>query len=395
MKKCYKNENGAISAFVMFAMVFFLVVIVGVYMISSKRAQTQTQSLEMVQGKYYTEGQEKEKYDAKIAKSTDKIPIYTKEQLWSIGTGKAVEIEGKVYDFSNTNLSQYELKNDIVINIDELGSNEIDEPNGIQKNNFEIYYYDNGNYYIPASDGIIDLSKNGHNFQYKSFYVKDGLIVHYDGINNTGTGHNNSATIWKDLSGNGNDGNLNGCIWNEDNLSLDGKSFVKANTNPLFHEIGGTPDMTVEVVSEKVSKTYGAIIGLSVDVNKFSYMTLWTCNGNDGRCYSVEYSGTAGATNWQQKTFSYTDIPLNTKKSISYGKNATNYFTYCNADKKDDVAISNSLGWKSNEFYIGRPTSNNYYFEGKIYSVRIYNRALTEQEIQQNYQIDKVRFGIE
>ena len=84
MKKCYKNENGAISAFVMFAMVFFLVVIVGVYMISSKRAQTQTQSLEMVQGKYYTEGQEKEKYDAKIAKSTDKIPIYTKEQLWSV-----------------------------------------------------------------------------------------------------------------------------------------------------------------------------------------------------------------------------------------------------------------------------------------------------------------------
>ena len=34
-------------------------------------------------------------------------------------------------------------------------------------------------------------------------------------------------------------------------------------------------------------------------------------------------------------------------------------------------------------------------FKGTIYCIRIYNRALTEEEIKQNYEIDKQRYGIE
>ena len=36
-------------------------------------------------------------------------------------------------------------------------------------------------------------------------YVQDGLLVHWDGIENVGRGleHDNGATLWKDLSGNG------------------------------------------------------------------------------------------------------------------------------------------------------------------------------------------------
>ncbi len=33
-------------------------------------------------------------------------------------------------------------------------------------------------------------------------------------------------------------------------------------------------------------------------------------------------------------------------------------------------------------------------FNMKVYSVRIYNRCLTEDEIKHNYEIDKARFGI-
>ena len=36
-------------------------------------------------------------------------------------------------------------------------------------------------------------------------YVTDGLILYYDAVNNTGNGHSNTETTWKDLSGNGND----------------------------------------------------------------------------------------------------------------------------------------------------------------------------------------------
>ena len=34
------------------------------------------------------------------------------------------------------------------------------------------------------------------------------------------------------------------------------------------------------------------------------------------------------------------------------------------------------------------------YSDMNVYSAKIYNRALTEEEIKQNYKIDKKRFGI-
>ena len=53
-KKDLKNQKGAISIFVLMAMLFFLVTMLGVYTITSKRAQTQTESVELVKEKYYT-----------------------------------------------------------------------------------------------------------------------------------------------------------------------------------------------------------------------------------------------------------------------------------------------------------------------------------------------------
>ena len=35
------------------------------------------------------------------------------------------------------------------------------------------------------------------------------------------------------------------------------------------------------------------------------------------------------------------------------------------------------------------------FFNGTIYSVRIYNRALTDEEVMQNYKIDKMLYGVE
>ena len=62
-----KNQKGAISVFVVVTMLFFLITIVGVYTIASKRAQTQTESVELVKGKYYTEGEEQALYQQKVS----------------------------------------------------------------------------------------------------------------------------------------------------------------------------------------------------------------------------------------------------------------------------------------------------------------------------------------
>lgn len=152
-RKIKSSQNGAISVFVMITMVFFLLSILGVYLISSKRAQTQTESAQLIQGQYYTENEENDRYRSKIADNLAIIPIYTKEQLWSIGSGKAIEIEGKVYTFSSG--ANYELKNDIIINLEEMKNSNIIDESKINKNNYEICYFHNEDYYelIRYSDG--------------------------------------------------------------------------------------------------------------------------------------------------------------------------------------------------------------------------------------------------
>ena len=45
----------------------------------------------------------------------------------------------------------------------------------------------------------------------------------------------------------------------------------------------------------------------------------------------------------------------------------------------------------------GEPSGNKaveWFFSGKIYSVRIYNRALTDEEIKHNCEVDKNRFNV-
>lgn len=158
-----KNQKGAISVFVVVTMLFFLITIVGVYTIASKRAQTQTESVELVKGKYYTEGEEQALYQQKVSNAITNLPIYTKEQLWSVGTGKKVEMEGTVYIFSAT--ATYDLKNDIVINIDD--DLKIVDTSKVNRNGYEIYYYnpDNNQYYNLSDSSSYDLQKNGYYFK--------------------------------------------------------------------------------------------------------------------------------------------------------------------------------------------------------------------------------------
>ena len=80
-----------------------------------------------------------------MATSEDLIPIYNSEQLLSIGVSdKTIEIDGKIYDFSQSDYSKYELKNDIIID-KSLASTTIlsnTNYNNLNRGNYEILYYD-------------------------------------------------------------------------------------------------------------------------------------------------------------------------------------------------------------------------------------------------------------
>lgn len=78
-------------------------------------------------------------------------------------------------------------------------------------NSFELEIKDPGIYELKYRDA------EGKESSVKEIYayVKDGLELYLDGEYNENYNHNEAATIWRDLSGKGNDGTLVNKVWNE------------------------------------------------------------------------------------------------------------------------------------------------------------------------------------
>lgn len=304
-KKMYKSQNGSISMFVMVAMAFFLTTIIGVFVVSGKRAQTQTESLNILQGKYYTEGEEQTKYYSKISDS-GKIPIYTKEQLWSIGENKLVEIDGKIYDFSQNNVNNYELKNDIIINIktdlanSKFKDNYIYGNNTINKNNFGVYYYYEGNYYVPVQysdgtttnnlcSGIPVLSASGTEFKNINTNTNtselSGKYYLFDYKNYYLT-NNDLEENWKFSA-------LNNYVTNFEKNNFGNMIRVSCTANNTDHSLGGNVGMIIYNEAIDVTNIDSIIMECSAWTNysnATNYTTIGISNTNSTTEYQDYYS---------------------------------------------------------------------------------------------------------
>ena len=67
---------------------------------------------------------------------------------------------------------------------------------------------------------------------------------------------------------------------------------------------------------------------------------------------------------------------------------------YLNSKMLDNSVKSDSWSAAPKYPFMISGYASGYKLKGKIYSVRVYNRALTEDEINHNYEMDKKRFGI-
>lgn len=97
--KNFKNEKGSITILVLVSLVFLTTFLISSYIIISNKMQTQKkvisdtkeiyeQSIEEIYNSYFN--------------TENIIPIYTVEQLLAMGSGKQININGKIYTFSNT-----------------------------------------------------------------------------------------------------------------------------------------------------------------------------------------------------------------------------------------------------------------------------------------------------
>ena len=330
--------------------------------------------------------------DNKRFKNQEIIPIYTEEQLFKIGTGEeiTVEQENKTYTYGK-NL-KYELKNDIVINNDYISiANKINNKEvEILLNDYNII--NNGVYYMANSKYTIPVNKYG--------YVINGLQLLLDAKDNTGTGgHDLNASVWKDLSGNNRDGTLKNMdisnCWQSDGLKFDGiDDFV------LIAEMN-YDNVTLEVVN-----TMGTIkdksLGIVANIDGGGYNIYQDTNNRFGFCtYISEDSKYYDAPTVGQ--IGYDDIS-GVKYSISgsYDGRTIKMRTSNGSTSYQELSIVGTIGKPVNNTYMvlgDNPKGNNIEkngqtFNGIISSVRIYDRALSDEENAVNYLQDRERYGV-
>lgn len=233
-------------------------------------------------------------------------------------------------------------------------------------------------------------------------YVKDGLQLYLDGEYNENYKHNESITTWKDLSGNGNDATLNGGTWNSNFLEFDG-----ADDYILVNELQDeeTSQKTIELIDVNGKLYENNNIGMiyefsenwnnnntafGVSINEYGTMQIaLTIKGNQG--YNIK--GTNINFVNDNKTSKYSYIVNSNKTNNEYiniYKNSINQELSVMNYAED---ISN-MKFKNYKLYIASRAGNSYFAKINLGSYKVYNRALTEKEIEQNYNIDKIRYNI-
>lgn len=229
--------------------------------------------------------------------------------------------------------------------------------------------------------------------------IRKGLLGWYDADNNTGSGHSSSTKTWFDLSGNGRNGTITN-ITIKNNYATFGRSRVDLGyMNDFTNKI--TLEATIDI--SQILNTDCSIIcnyqnggvGLKLSYGKPSFM-IYLKGVGYVECISND------------------TLSLNNKYHIVGVYDGLNLNLYINGIKPDNNIIRK---WPSNNSVVldspktiqppysdkysmiigADPEQNGYtgYFNGNIYDVRIYNEALSEDEIHHNYILDKARYGIE
>jgi hypothetical protein len=228
--------------------------------------------------------------------------------------------------------------------------------------------------------------------------ITDGLVLYLDAANTKS--YPGSGTVWKDLSGNENNGTLvNGVGYNSDNkgglvfdgvndsVNLPNKSdfYLIPNQNQTNCGWFNTNNTNASTIIYDARNIVSSTVGYFIGVESVGLLRAWfyyTFNN----ALSLQINTAISAGIW----YHY---------AVVFDRNGLMYL-YLNGILKSSVDISSfyandysintnpTIGIKS---YSGSGLSP---FNGNIAQVSIYNKSLTAQEILQNYNTTKGRYGL-
>ena len=222
-------------------------------------------------------------------------------------------------------------------------------------------------------------------------YVKRGLVAHYDGVDNAGTGmHDPAARTWTDLTGHGNTGTL------AENVTWAADGWVNAaDCYPVSLSAGTISPVTA-------SKTFTAQFAVTPS------------RSNKRQCFFGQYSSpgitiehnSGGASDGRIRLYynlgsavsqEYADITVTAGEwaSITATSEPGSQTVWKNGSQSQSMAnaLSGTLSAECNSTIGSDIVRPNMAFRGTYNAFRLYDRVLSDDEIKVNAAVDAVRFG--
>jgi len=244
--------------------------------------------------------------------------------------------------------------------------------------------------------GKVNTNNNGSTPSQPSSVLTGGLVLNLDAANLTS--YSGTGSTWTDISGASN------------NMSLfNGASFDSSNQNSILFD----------GVNNYVGKNTAINTGQDFTVSVWMYATLLGNTRTSLVANSYNYSSgngwffctDAGGTNNSFFLSIGNDYPVKVSSSNSISLNTWNYLTAVVKSGgryidlyKNGILISgdttdlgaSTINYNYANFSIGfrDPAGTTDPFHGNIGSTQIYNRILTADEVLQNFNTTKLRFGL-
>jgi hypothetical protein len=249
-------------------------------------------------------------------------------------------------------------------------------------------------------------------------YVQSGLVAHFDGINNTGEGdklHSYDATEWKDLTNNLTLGLTTTPLqnnWNSNSFEIKGLQYWTTSNLNANIPLGGS-SRTMELIfttpstSDKIFKNgWNPYCGFAPSVVtpgsafNMSRQNTMAATPLNGHFADLSFSAIEAAQLGLNDLTSLHTFVITYANGISDTQNTN---AYVDGTKAVDVQrqysggsfvnVLNTCGNSTSDCSFSIGGTNASASDGYKYSsCRIYNRVLTEAEIQHNAVLDQIRY---
>ena len=224
--------------------------------------------------------------------------------------------------------------------------------------------------------------------------IQDGLVLCLDaGDRNS---YQSGSLSWFDLSGNNNSGSLvNGPTFNTGSFGsivFDGvNDYVEINTNPILPGVSGSVSVWFSI-SNTTNNTVGNG-GYCEIVSKHNPGTSFNGWAITATTSSLSSFIKDGSTNWYLTTGSVI-IPNRWYNAVITFQSNSSLMLYTNGILSDSRSVG-VLTTNINPLRLAISVDTFWaYFQGQIATTLIYNRVLSAQEVLQNYNAQKSRFGL-